>query len=114
MITGTMEFISRFGANSNSVDDKLAEAEEILSSARGYFIDLDLISALEEADQVILLLREADELALKAKQTALFWVYAIEWLTVTATLLLCGVSLWTLMVRRRLYREVSATRIKPI
>jgi uncharacterized membrane protein len=114
MITGTMEFISRFGANSNRVDEKLNEAEEVLSRARGYFVDLDLARSLEEADQVILLLIEADELALKAKQTALFWVYAIEWLAVTATLLLCGVVLWSLMVRRRLYREVSATRIKPM
>jgi uncharacterized membrane protein len=114
MITGTMEFISRFGANSKRVDDKLAEAYEVLSRARGYFVDLDLTRSLEEADKVILLLKDADELALKAKQTALFWVYVIEWLAVTATLLLCGVVLWTLMVRRRLYREVSATRIKPI
>jgi uncharacterized membrane protein len=112
MITGTMEFISRFGANSNRVDEKLSEAEEVLSRAKSYFVDLDLARSLEEADQVILLLREADELALKAKQTALFWVYAIEWLAVTATLLLCGVVLWTLMVRRKLYREVSATRMK--
>jgi hypothetical protein len=112
MIAGTMEFISRFGANSNRVDEKLNEAEEVLSRARGYFVDLDLARSLDEADQVILLLREADELALKAKQTALFWVYAIEWLSVTATLLFCGVVLWSLMVRRRLYREVSATRMK--
>ncbi|MBU7004962.1 MAG: hypothetical protein HXS50_05305 [Theionarchaea archaeon] len=114
MIVGTMEFISRFGASSNRVDEKLAEAEDVLSRARGFFVDLDLANSLEEADQAILLLREADELALRAKQTALFWVYAIEWLAVTATLLLCGVVLWSLMVRRRLYREVSATRMKPM
>ena len=63
---------------------------------------------------VISLLREADELALRAKQTALFWVYVIEWLVVTATLLVCATVLWALMVRRRLYREVSATRIKSL
>jgi len=112
MITGTMEFISRFGARSKKVDEKIAEAEEVLSTARGYFVDLELTRSLEEAERVIMLLREADDLALKAKQNALFWVYVIEWLVVTATLLLCGSVLWTLMVRRRLYREVSATRMK--
>ena len=112
MITGTMEFISRFGASSKKVDDKLTEAEEVLSTARGYFVDLDLARSLEEAERVITILREADDLALKAKQTALFWIYAIEWLVVTSTLLLCGSVLWALMVRRRLYREVSATRMK--
>jgi hypothetical protein len=109
-----MEFISRFGANPSKVNEKISEAEEVVSRARGFFVDLDLVRSLEEADRAMLLLREADGMALQAKQTALFWVYAVEWLAVTATLLLCGFLLWTLMMRRRLYREVSATRIRPL
>jgi uncharacterized membrane protein len=113
MTTGTMEFISRFGAHSGKVDEKLGEAEVVLTEARGFFVDLDLARSLEKAEQVISLLKEADNLALKAKQAALFWVYVIEWFVVTATFLVCGSVLWALMVRRRLYREVSATRIGP-
>jgi hypothetical protein len=114
MIVGTMEFVSRFGAKSDKVDAKLAEADEALVKAKAYFVDLDLEGSLEGAEHVISLLTEADALALKAKRTALFWVYVTEWLIVTATFLLCGSVLWGLMVKRKLYKEVPATRINPL
>jgi len=40
----------------------------------------------------------------------MFWIYTIEWLAVTATLMLSGIALWELMIRRRIYREVEITR----
>jgi len=40
------------------------------------------------------------------------WVYIIEWLSVTTKGSLTAVVVWTLMVRRRMYREVRATRLK--
>jgi uncharacterized membrane protein len=79
MVIGTIEFVSRYGANTDRVDGKLAEA---------------------------------DDLAVKAKDTALLWVYVTEWLVVSGALLACGSVLWSLMVRRRLYRQVHATRIR--
>ena len=48
----------------------------------------------------------------KIKDQALFWVYTIEWIAVSATLMVCGSALWTLMVRRRAYREVRTTRLR--
>ncbi len=114
MVIGTMEFVSRFGATMAKVDGKLAEVEESLARARASFVDLELDKSIEEAEEVLSLLREADDLALKAKQSALLWVFITEWLVVTATLLVCGFVVWTLMVRRRLYREVSVTRIGPL
>jgi len=113
MVTGTMEFISRFGAPTGRVDEKLGEVEELLSIAKQHFVDLDLAQSLGQADRVIQLLEEADEIAMKAKQSALLWVYVIEWLAVTSTLLLSSLTLWTLMMRKKLYREVSSTHIKP-
>lgn len=114
MITGTMEFVSRFGANPGKVDAKLAEAEEALALARGFFVDLDLEASLEAAEYVTSLLRQADDLALEAKRSALFWVFVTEWLVVTATLLISASFLWGMMVRRKLYREVPSTRARTL
>jgi hypothetical protein len=57
-------------------------------------------------------LEKTTELALDLKDQALMWVYIIEWLAVTATGSLTAVVVWTLMVRRRMYREVGATRLR--
>jgi hypothetical protein len=57
---------------------------------------------------------ESEEIARKAKDAALFWVYVIEWLVTAATPFISGFVLWTLMLRRRLYREVTATRLREV
>jgi len=44
------------------------------------------------------------------KDKALLWIYIAEWSAVSGTAVACGVVLWTLMIRRRLYREVGTTR----
>jgi hypothetical protein len=49
--------------------------------------------------------------AMRLKDQALAWVYLVEWLVVSGAFLLAGFTLWTLMVRRRLYRAVPATRM---
>jgi hypothetical protein len=47
---------------------------------------------------------------LEAKDRAFFWIYLAEWLGVLGTGIICAVALWTLMIRRSMYREVSTTR----
>jgi uncharacterized membrane protein len=111
MVIGTIEFVSKFGAVLDRVDEKLGEVEESVGQAKQSFIDLELAESLEEIEHALTLLGEADDLAIKAKHKALFWVYVTEWLVVTATLLVFGSVLWGLMVRRKLYKQVHATRI---
>jgi hypothetical protein len=55
-------------------------------------------------------LRSLEDHATRLKDRALLWVYVVEWLTITAASLLTGFAIWTLMIRRALYREVSSTR----
>ena len=50
-------------------------------------------------------------MAIQAKDNALFWIFVIEWFVVTGTSMVAGALLWSLMVRRRLYREVGETRL---
>jgi hypothetical protein len=52
--------------------------------------------------------------AIRLKDQALLWVYVIEWLSVTGMGLLSGLVAWTLMIRRKLYRQVEATRLRPL
>ena len=71
---------------------------------------MELAKSMEEVEHVLDLLMEADALAVKAKHSALFWLYVTEWLVITATLLIVGSILWSLMVRRKMYKEVHSTR----
>jgi len=66
---------------------------------------------LAQLSQAFELLERAGELALAEKKRTLMWIYVTEWLVVSATLMVCGVFAYTLMVRRRFYREVSTTRM---
>ena len=51
---------------------------------------------------------EAD--LLRARDRAFFWIYLAEWAAVMGVAMVCGVTLWILMVRRKLYREAVTTR----
>jgi hypothetical protein len=47
----------------------------------------------------------------RAKDEALLWVYITEWCALLATLMTSSYVVWTLMVRRRLYREAGVSRL---
>ena len=51
--------------------------------------------------------------AIKARNAAAFWIFFTEWCVVTGTSLFAGALIWMLMIRRRLYREVAITRMRP-
>jgi len=38
------------------------------------------------------------------------WIYLVEWLAVTATMMISGIAVWSLMIRRRYFKEVRSTR----
>lgn len=50
--------------------------------------------------------------AVKIQEKALFSIYLIEWFTVTGTAMLSAFILYTLMMKRRYYREVKLTRAR--
>ena len=65
------------------------------------------LASLEEALEQI---SEVSNLALRAKDEALVWVYVIEWFTISGTAMISGAVMWTLMVRKAAYRQVGVTR----
>jgi len=106
-----LAFADMFGANTAQADDRITSADEKMAEARALYITKELDESGKLIDQGFTSLEQAQILAMKAKDRALIWVYAIEWLAVTGTALVCGFVLWSLMVRRRIYKEVGATRL---
>jgi hypothetical protein len=105
-----IDFIGRFNANTRPVEQMLAEATPMRREAEGLFIDQRyeesssmLIAATRRFDDI-------NEAAIELRNQALLWVYIIEWSAVSATSLIAGIIVWSLMVRRRLYREVGVTK----
>jgi hypothetical protein len=105
-----MEFSEKFGANMNSVGEMLVEADETYAGSLGFYMDQNFGESLGILEDAIDILLSASNRAVDLKNTAMLWIFIVEWITVTATFALGFFVVWTLMVRRRLYREVSQTR----
>lgn len=110
-IFSLMEFVDRFGANTDSLASDIQEMDGRWMEARDGYLGQDyseswtvMVALLSDLEGV-----RAD--AIKLKDRALLWIYIVEWLSVLGTFLIAGFVLWTLMIRRRLYREVSSTRL---
>jgi hypothetical protein len=107
---GLMDFVEKFGADISVGEEHLFEIGEAYTEARRLFIDQDydqtLVALDELEDEFRLLSNELVDL----KNQALLWIYIIELLSISGTAIVAGFILWSLMVRRRLYREVRITR----
>jgi len=108
--TALLEFIDKFGANTRVVEEMIIEIEANKDEAEYLYLTDDYAGSWEIMRGVLESFKTISEEALKIRERALLWVYVTEWLAVTGTLVVCGTVVWTLMVKRRLYREVSTTR----
>jgi uncharacterized membrane protein len=111
MILSLISFVESFGGNPQRIDQELVTLDQMVVEAGDLYLDHDFSSAVAAAEATLDKLKEIEELSVKIKNEALLWVYIVEWLSVTGVGLLSGFLVWSLMVRRRLYREVSATRL---
>ncbi len=110
MADSLLEFVDRFGANTRSVEAMLLDLQRQKKEAEDLYLQDEYESASDAMDQVLGSFRKVSEEAVKIRQRALLWVYITEYLAVTGTCILTASLVWTLMVKRRLYREVSVTR----
>ncbi len=110
MLMSLLDFCESFGANTQSIVDRLEEMEQVTAEALPHYLNLQFEDAIESYETAGKIMEDIEKEAMKLKQRALMWVYVIDWLTVTGTALFCGLVLWSLMVRRRLYRQVGYTR----
>jgi hypothetical protein len=112
MAISVIEFIDKFGANPREFEERLADMESTKREAETAYIGGEMGQAADALREINTELLGISDDIMRAKNRAMFWIFVIEWLTVTATGMVCGFILWTLMVRRRLYREVDATRLR--
>lgn len=105
------DFVDKFGANTAEAGRLLTEAEEIRGEAEALYLDMDYDSAVNLMGDALETARLAMEEANKAKDRALLWIYISQWMATTAVAFISGVVLWWLMIRRRLYREVTTTQL---
>lgn len=112
--TSLVDFIEGFGADTRKLLAALDEVDAARDKVGALYLELNYVDALEAANAALILMDQAELVAERSKNEALFWIYLSEWLVVTSTCLLAGFVVWALMIRRRLYREVTTTRFPAI
>ncbi|MBU7004353.1 MAG: hypothetical protein HXS50_02215 [Theionarchaea archaeon] len=112
LMLGLIEFIEKFGANTQELIVGLDEIELLIDDAREAYIDLRFIDVLETFNIVEDMFDDLERRSMQIKDQTLFWVSLIEWMAVSATTLIAGIFLWTIMVRRSLYRQTRSTRFR--
>jgi len=111
LLFGLLEFCDSFGANTERINARVDEASTLVADALPDYLELRFEEVLDVMDEVHAMYSEIEEDAIKLKERALLWVYVIEWMSISGTSMLAGFFLWSLMVRRRLWREVGTTRL---
>ncbi len=114
VLVSLLDFIDRFGANTRGIEYQVANMDELKEMSFDAYRTADFGGALgfiNEASEGIASI-SAD--AVKLKGEALLWVYATEWSAVTGTLFLSGLAVYSLMIRRRVYREAGTTRLRAL
>jgi hypothetical protein len=93
------------------LEKRLGELEEKKRAAESLYLESDYQGAKEAISGVMGHFLEIESESVRIRRRALMWIYITEWITVTGTSMFTGFLIWTLMVKRRLYREVPTTRL---
>jgi len=112
LLFALLDFCESFGANTERVLSNIAKMDEEIDKATPEYLQLRFEDMLETYRSVEGMLSEIEEDAVKLKDRTLLWVYVVEWLAVTGTMLVCAFILWSTMVRRKFYKEVRISAFK--
>jgi len=112
LLGSLFDFVDRFGASTGKLESRVAEVDEMVSSAEASYVRQDYEGSLSVLGDAAKAIGEIEAAALKLKDRAMLWVYVIEWFAILGTSFACGTVLWAVMIRRRLYREVLVTRAR--
>ena len=109
-VLAVFEFAEKFGANAASLYEEIRQLDDRKSTADSLYLQAEFDASYDEISEVLESINLVAEKAVGLKDQALFWIYLVEWLSVAGVSLICGTTIWMLMVRRRLYREARVTR----
>jgi uncharacterized membrane protein len=111
VLVSTIEFISQLGGDTSEIDRIIDQANSRLKEVEELYLAYGFDAALELVKGNIQDLERAEEVAMKVKDRTFTWIYTVEWLVLTSTSIITGVMIWSLMIRKRLYSDVSTTRL---
>jgi len=112
LLMATVEFAEAFGANMDPILREMGSITEKRKRADEEYLYQEYVQAKSTYEDAIGDLEDLGFAAMKRKDRAMLWVYLVQWLVVSGTSMIVGFVLWTLMVRRKLYRYVESTRFR--
>ena len=113
-VYSVLAWADMFGANIIKLSQELTDLDSQIPSAIDSYLEQDYATTISTMETLSIKLGEIGTDAIDLKDQALFWVFIIEWLVVSAAAIIGGVSVWSLMVRRSMYRDAGTTKISPI
>ena len=111
-VVSTIDFAEKAGGNLREVELDLAELESDRRKVDSLYIENQMEDCYDLCMSLQTSYEDLIDKALRAKDRALFWIFVVEWVVVAATSMITGVVVWSLLVKRRLYREVGQTRLR--
>jgi len=110
VLINLVDFAEKFGANPTQIYARLGDVDEKIKESEELYLDWQFNSAAEivdlATDELLALEGQASDL----KDRALMWIHLLEWLVTLGVSLMAGTVLWSMMVKRKFYREVGTTR----
>ncbi len=111
-VLSVVDFAEATGADLRQIEIKLGSLEARRREIDRLYVDNEMETCHALCLQLAASYDHLIEETLKAKDRALFWIFVAEWSVVTAASMVTGAVVWTVLVRRRLYREAGVTRIR--
>lgn len=112
LMVSLFEFIERFGVSTAGLYLELDAVNTLEKEAEECYRRDDYDGAARIFEEVHAAWSDLEAKAMEVKDSALLWVYLIEWLVVMGVAIASAAGLWGLMVRRRLFREVRITKAR--
>jgi hypothetical protein len=112
LIESMLEWVEKFGGNPARLRNRQENIIGTRHEAEGAYLAGnfgDAMVFLRKCRSEQALLREE---VMDAKDIAMFWVYLTEWCALLGTLMISSYTLWILMIRRSLYREIGTSRLR--
>jgi hypothetical protein len=111
MLVGSIDFISKLGGNPAPLERMLREADDKLIESRMMYLGYDFEGSLALMEEMVSDLGVISKATIEVKDQVFLTIYLIEWSVLMSTSMVTAVVIWSLMVRRRLYKEAGSTRV---
>lgn len=112
IILSMIEWVDAFGANTLTLTDRLVALDSEMEDAIDDYLEQDYPAAISFLQSVTDTAKEISRDVVRLKDEALLWIYLVEWLAVSGTTMVSAFVIWSLMIRKRAYKEVNTTRFE--